>query len=132
MASGGPFDNTLPGLTSPRGPYQVTLYGASPYPDQPWAPEPITPWTPPVFVPSIDLDAVRKMVEAMMKSKPGKVDPPPSEATRELDAIRALVTALESYFALVKSLGEQLSAEEKARVLRYMEDRYGKGVTGER
>jgi hypothetical protein len=103
----------------------VVLYGAAPFDPYP-QPQPFVPFAPPVFVPEVDVAEMARRIAEAMQTKPGKVDPPPSEAHRELDAIKALVTALESLDALVKSLAMQLTAEEKARVLRYMVDRYGK------
>lgn len=130
-------NSSAPGLGSLRT--VAVLYGAAPWPgEEPWLPRP-SPFTPapdtgtkPFFVPSSpSADEIARKVAEALKAKPGKVDPPPAEANRELDAIKAIVTALASLDALVASLDEQLTPEEKARVLRYVEDRYGKVASRE-
>lgn len=60
-----------------------------------------------------------------MRPADGKVDPPPVEASREIEAIRQIVDALESFDVLMQSLAGQLTEAERKRVLRYVQDRFG-------
>lgn len=103
----------------------MVMYGTGhehwPVPDDGIPPVPITP----IEILPFDLDEINRRVEGAMKKKSGKVDPPPDGADRELEAIRQIVTALESLDVLVASLASQLTPEECKRVMRYIGDRYG-------